>query len=78
MVIMPYNNELSDEIQSKVIQLQNFSQLDISSQLSLWKETSVFRRQVVREQSTSDVMTTLPAYRDAFLVNQLLKIISLR
>lgn len=66
---MPYNNELSDEIQSKVVQLQNFFQLDICVKLHLWKETFVFRGQVVREQSTSDVMKNFPAYNDAFLVN---------
>ena len=77
MVIMPYSNELSDEIQSKVVQLQNFSQLDISTQLLLWKETLIFRRQVVRDQSTSDIMKNFPAYSDAFLVNYFIKIISL-
>ena len=69
MVIMPYNNEISDEIQSKVVQLQNFSQLDITTKLRLWKETFVFRRQVVRDQSTSDVMENFSAYNDPFLVS---------
>lgn len=69
MIIMPYNNEISDEIQSKVKQLQNFSKLDVNTQLRLWKETFIFRRQVVRDQSTSDIMTNFPAYSDAFLVN---------
>ncbi|CAF3881149.1 unnamed protein product [Rotaria sordida] len=62
MVIMPYNNEISDDIQSKVKQLQNFSQLDVNTQLRLWKETFVFRRQVVQDQSTSDIMKNFPAY----------------
>jgi len=69
MVIMPYSNELSDEIQSKVVQLQNFSQLDIGTQLRLWKETFIFRRQVVRDQATSDIVKNFPAYSDTFLVN---------
>lgn len=69
MVIMTYNNEISDEIQSKVVQLPNFSQLDINTKLHLWKETFVFRRQVVRDQSTSDVVKNFPAYNDAFLVS---------
>ncbi|CAF1970628.1 unnamed protein product [Rotaria magnacalcarata] len=67
MVIMPYSEELSDEIQSKVVQLQNFSQLDVSTQLRLWKETFIFRRQIVRDQSTSDIMKNFPAYSNAFL-----------
>lgn len=77
MVIMHYSDELSNEIQSKVPQLQNFSQLDISTQLRLWKETFIFRRQVVRDQSTSDIMKNFPAYSNAFLVNCFLKTISL-
>ncbi|CAM4849426.1 unnamed protein product [Rotaria magnacalcarata] len=68
MVIMPYSEELSDEIQSKVVPLQNFSQLDVSTQLRLWKETFIFRRQIVRDQSTSDIMKNFPAYSNAFLL----------
>ncbi|CAF4165901.1 unnamed protein product [Adineta steineri] len=75
MVIMPHNNELSDEIQSKVIQLQSFSQLDINTQLCLWKETFIFRRQLVRDQSTSDVMKNFPAYSDAVLVFEEVKML---
>lgn len=66
---MPYNNQLSDEIQSKVVQLQNFSQLDTDTQLHLWKETFIFRRQVVRDQSTTDIMKNFPAYNNPFLVS---------
>lgn len=66
---MPINNEITDEIQSKVVQLQNFSQLDVDTKLRLWKETFVFRRQVVRDQSTSDVMKNFPGYNDDFLVS---------
>ncbi|CAF1276655.1 unnamed protein product [Didymodactylos carnosus] len=71
---------LSDEIQSKVVQLQNFSQLDISTldistQLRLWKETFIFRRQVLRDQSTSDIMKNFPAYSDAFLVFEEVKML---
>ncbi|CAF3367851.1 unnamed protein product [Rotaria sp. Silwood2] len=75
MVIMPYNNQISDEIQSMVVQLQNFSQLDVNTQLRLWKETFTFRRQVVRDQSTSDIMKNFPAYSDAFLVFEEVKML---
>ncbi|CAF1286535.1 unnamed protein product [Rotaria sordida] len=75
MVITPYNNEISDEIQSKVVQLQNFSQLDIITKLRLWKETFVFRRQVVRDHSTSDVMKNFSAYNDPFLVFEEVKML---
>lgn len=69
MAIMPCSDELSDEMQSKVIQLQNVSQLDTSTQLRLWKETFILRRKAIRDQSTSDVMKNFPAYSNAFLVN---------
>ncbi|CAF1514497.1 unnamed protein product, partial [Didymodactylos carnosus] len=65
----------SDEIQSKVVQLQNFSQLDISTQLRLWKETFIFRRQVVRDESTSDITKNFPACSDAFLVFEEVKML---
>ncbi|CAF4282585.1 unnamed protein product [Rotaria magnacalcarata] len=76
MVIMPYSEELSDEIQSKVVQLQNFSQLDVSTQLRLWKETFIFRRQIVRDQSTSDIMKNFPAYSNAFLLFEEVKMLT--
>ncbi len=68
MIIISYN-EISNEIQSKVEQLRALSQIDLSTQLRLWKETFGFRRQVVREQPTSDVMKNFPAYSDPFLVS---------
>ncbi|CAF1374408.1 unnamed protein product, partial [Adineta steineri] len=58
-----------------VIQLQSFSQLDINTQLCLWKETFIFRRQLVRDQSTSDVMKNFPAYSDAVLVFEEVKML---
>lgn len=69
MVIMSYSNELSDEMQANLVKLQHFSELDISTRIHLWKETFIFRRQVVRDQSTNDIMKNFPAYSDAFLVN---------
>ncbi|CAM4949821.1 unnamed protein product [Rotaria socialis] len=75
MVIMPYSNELSDEIQTKVVQLQNFSELEVSTQLRLWKETFIFRRQVVRDQSTSDIIKNFPAYSNPFLIFEEVKML---
>lgn len=75
---MPCNTELSDEMRCKVTELKNFSKLDTNTQLRLWKETFTVRRQAIRDQSTSDVMKTFPAYSNAFLVNKSVKIISLQ
>jgi hypothetical protein len=59
MTIIPYDEE-SNEIQSKVEQLRDLSQIDLNIQLRLWKETIGFRRQIVRNQSTSDILTLYP------------------
>lgn len=76
MVIMSGNDEISDEIQSKIVQLYDVGQLDIDTKLRLWKETFVFRRQTVRDQSTGDIMKKFPAYNDTHLVSLLLEVIS--
>ncbi len=68
MIIIPYN-EVSNEIQSKVEQLRDLSQIDVNTQLRLWKETFGFRRQIVRDQLTTDIIKNFPAYSDPFLVN---------
>lgn len=67
-MITPYR-EISNEIQSKVEQLKDLTLGDISSLTGLWNETFVFRRQVVRDQATSDIINTFPAYSNDFLVN---------
>jgi hypothetical protein len=68
MTIIPYDEE-SNEIQSKVEQLRDLSQIDLNIQLRLWKETIGFRRKIVRNQSTSDILKNFPAYGNPFLVN---------
>ena len=55
MVIIPYS-DISNEIQSNIEQLQNWSQIDADTQLRLWQETFLFRRKVVRDGSTNDIM----------------------
>ena len=68
MVIIPYS-DISNEIQSNIEQLQNWSQINADTQLRLWQETFLFRRKVVRDGSTNDIMKNFPAYSNAFLVN---------
>jgi hypothetical protein len=69
MIILPYNNEVSNDIQSKVEQLRNLSQIDVDTRLTLWKETFYIRRQSIRDRSTADILNDFPGYGDSLLVN---------
>lgn len=69
MMIIPPNDDASDEIQSKADQLRDTSQIDIHTQLRLWKETLYFRRQSIRDRSTTDIIKDFPGYGNALLVN---------
>ena len=69
MIILPYNNEVSNDIQSKVEKLRNLSQIDVDTRLTLWKETFYFRRQSIRDRSTVDILNDFPGYGDSLLVN---------
>jgi hypothetical protein len=68
MIILPYNNEVSNDIQSKVEQLRDLSQIDVDTRLSFWKETFYFRRQCIRDRSTGDILNDFPGYGDSLLV----------
>jgi hypothetical protein len=67
--MIPYD-EISNDIQSKVEQLRDLSQIDVGTQLRLWNETFGFRHQIVRDQSTNDILNNFPAYSNSFLVNK--------
>ena len=68
MIVLPHHNQASDEVQSKAEQLRDLSQLDVDTQLKLWKETFYFRRQSIRDRSTIDILHDFPGYRDSLLV----------
>jgi hypothetical protein len=68
MIVLPYNDEISNDIQLKVEELRDLSQLDVDTRLSLWKETFYFRRQSIRDRSTSDILNDFPGYSDSLLV----------
>ena len=68
MIVLPYNDEISNDIQLKVEKLRDLSQLDVDTRLSLWKETFYFRRQSIRDRSTSDILNDFPGYGDSLLV----------
>jgi hypothetical protein len=56
------------EMNRKAEKLQDFSQVDISGHLDLWKETLHVRRQYISSNSTSDVITKFPGYSFSLLV----------
>ena len=69
IVISPDDDDGSEEIQSKANQLRDDSQLDINTQIRLWKQTLHYRRQSIRDQSTSDILKNFPGYKNTLLVN---------
>lgn len=68
MIVLPHNDEISNDIQLKVEELRDLSQLDVDTRLSLWKETFYFRRQSIRDRSTNDILSDFPGYGDSLLV----------
>ncbi len=69
MIIIPYNDEISNDVQTKANELRDISQFDVHTQLKLWKETLHFRRQSVRNLSTADIVKDFPGYSNSLLVN---------
>lgn len=70
MMIIPHDGEESNAIQSKLEQLRDFPAVDIDTQLLLWKETFHFRRQSVRNRSTTDILNDFPGHRHPLLVGE--------
>ena len=68
MIISPSDGQ-PDEIQSKLDQLRDNSQMDIHMQLRLWRETLSCRRQSIRDRSTTDILKDFPGYGNALLVD---------
>jgi hypothetical protein len=70
MIISPYNDDASNDIQLKVDQLRDTTTIDIHTQLRLWKETLYFRRQSIRDRSTADALKDFSGYGNSLLVSQ--------
>ncbi|CAF1394708.1 unnamed protein product [Adineta ricciae] len=75
MILLPNNDEMSDDIQTKADQLRHISQIDVVSQLKLWKETLYFRRQSINNRSTEDIMKDFPGYSYSLLVFEEVKLL---
>ncbi|CAM2726060.1 unnamed protein product [Rotaria socialis] len=75
MIISPYNDDASNDIQLKVDQLRDTTTIDIHTQLRLWKETLYFRRQSIRDRSTADALKDFSGYGNSLLVLEEVKML---
>jgi hypothetical protein len=71
-MIIPYTDQVSNDIETKVNQLQDVSQIDAEMKLNFWKQTFSYRRDYIRNQSTSDIVKKFPGYSDPFLVSRVI------
>lgn len=71
MIMIQLNDEISNDMQAKIIQLRDASQIDRETQLKLWKETLTYRREYIRNHSTAEILMEFPTYSNPFLVNNL-------
>jgi hypothetical protein len=72
-MLITNDDERLDDIESKAEKLRDDFQIDLITQLRLWKETIHFRRKCVRDQSTSDILRQFPGYSDPVLVRLFIK-----
>lgn len=70
MIMIQYNDDISNDIQAKINQLKDISQIDPQSQLKLWKETLPYRREYIRNRSTAEILIEFPTYSNPSLVNK--------
>lgn len=71
MTIVSPTDNASDGIQSKTDQLRDILQIEVQSQVRLWKETLHFRRESIRDRSIGDILGDCPGYGNVLLVNEL-------
>jgi hypothetical protein len=69
---LPYTDQISNDIETKVNQLQDVSQIDAEMKLNLWKQTFSYRREYIRNQSTSYIVKKFPGYSHPFLVSRVI------
>ncbi|CAF4182585.1 unnamed protein product, partial [Rotaria sordida] len=74
-MITAYNDEMSFDFQTKANQVRDISQIDVHTQLKLWKETLHFRRHSIRNRSTVDILKDFPGYSSSLLVFEEIKLL---
>ena len=68
-MLVGYDDENIADAQSKAERLRDESGIDINTQLMLWKQTLQYRRQYIRNRSTSDILKEFPGYSNPILVS---------
>ncbi|CAF1538951.1 unnamed protein product [Adineta steineri] len=68
MIVISFDDKLSNEIQTKSEQLRDTTDIDINTQLELWRETLPYRRKLVRDRSTVDILKDFPRYSNSVFV----------
>lgn len=67
-MLVTVDDEKSADIESKVELLRDTSQIDLTTQLNLWKQTIYFRRNRIHDQTTADIIQQFPGYSNPILV----------
>ncbi|CAF1141210.1 unnamed protein product [Adineta ricciae] len=75
MMIIPYNDHIANDIDTKVNQLHDVSQLDTEIKLNLWRQTFPYRREYIRNQTTAEIIQKFPGYSDSVLIFEEIKLL---
>ncbi|CAF4445420.1 unnamed protein product, partial [Adineta steineri] len=65
MIVVSFDDKLSNEIQTKSEQLRDTTDIDINTQLESWRETLPYRRKLVRDRSRIDILKDFPRYSNS-------------
>ena len=68
MLVTVDDEKSNDDIESNVELLRDTSQIDLTTQINLWKQTIYFRRNWIRDQTTADIIQQFSGYCNPILV----------
>ncbi|CAF4436158.1 unnamed protein product [Rotaria sp. Silwood2] len=69
-MLSTYDDAALQVIQTKADQLKDTSQIDLNTQINLWRDTVHVRRQHIRDKPTSEIMKEFPGYSNPILVTR--------
>lgn len=69
-MLSTYDDAALQVIQTKAEQLKDTSQIDLNTQINLWRDTVHFRRKSIRDKPTSEIMKEFPGYSNPILVTR--------
>ncbi|CAF3577252.1 unnamed protein product, partial [Rotaria sp. Silwood2] len=70
IMLSTYDDAALQVIQTKADQLKDTSQIDLNTQINLWRDTVHVRRQHIRDKPTSEIMKEFPGYSNPILVTR--------